>query len=157
MSFAFNQENLQKIEKLIGRYPDPKGLTLPLLWMVQEQEGCLSMESLEAVALITTYSPMEIYKCATFYTMFTFEPKGELHIQVCQSLSCKLSGCDPIYRAIKKRFEIEAGETTEDGRVSLSNVECLGSCGTAPVMQINTLYYEDLTVEKVEAILEKLL
>ncbi len=156
MSFEFTDDILEKIKKLKERYPSPKALTLPLLWIAQEQEGFISMEAMEVIAEHTTRPTMEIYKTATFYTMFNLTPVGTYHIQLCKTLSCSLSGKDDILQHIKKSIGIEVGETTEDGKFTLSQVECLGSCGTAPIMQINTTNHESLTVEKIDEILEEL-
>ncbi len=156
MSFSFNDINITKIENLKKRYPSPKALTLPLLWMVQEQEGFISLEAMEEIAKYTTRPAMEIYKTATFYTMFNLAPVGEHHIQLCKTLSCALCGKDDILAYIKETLDIEVGETTKDGKFTLTQVECLGSCGTAPMMQINQTNHESLSIEKIEKILEEL-
>ena len=156
MSFSFSDENITKIEKLKERYPSPKALTLPLLWMVQEQEGYISLEAMEGIATHTTRPTMEIYKTATFYTMFKLQPIGKYHIQLCKTLSCMLCGKKEILEQIKSTLDIEVGETTKDGRFTLSQVECLGSCSTAPMMQINSDNYENLTSQKIEQILKEL-
>ena len=156
MSFEFRDDNLEKIKQLKERYPSPKALTLPLLWIAQEQEGFISMEAMEVIAEQTTRPAMEIYKTATFYTLFNLEPVGSYHIQLCKTLSCALCGKDDILRHLKKTLNIKVGETTEDGKFTLSQVECLGSCGTAPMMQINTTNHESLTIEKIDEILEEL-
>ena len=156
MSFSFSDENITKIEKLKEQYPSPKALTLPLLWMVQEQEGYISLEAMEVIATHTTRPAMEIYKTATFYTMFKLQPIGKYHIQLCKTLSCMLCGKKEILEQIKSTLDIEVGETTKDGRFTLSQVECLGSCSTAPMMQINSDNYENLTSQKIEQILKEL-
>lgn len=156
MSFAFTPTNLEKIEALRGRYPQPQALVLPLLWLAQEQEGWLKPEVFDAVAALAETAPMEVYRVATFYTMFHLSPVGIHHIQVCKTLSCKLRGQAAIVEALKAKLGIEVGETTADGRFTLTEVECLGSCGTAPIMQVNETNYENLSVEALEAILEAL-
>jgi NADH-quinone oxidoreductase subunit E len=145
MSFKFTDENLIKIQELKARYPSPKALCLPLLWMAQYQEGFISLDAIDAIVKRTTIPPMEIYRVATFYSMFHLEKNDKLQIDVCKTLSCKLCGSDEIIEYLK----------TKD--IKLNHVECLGSCGTAPVMQINDKNYENLTCEKVDAILEELL
>ena len=145
MSFTFSEENLVKIEALKKRYPSPKALALPCLWMAQYQEGFVSLEAIDSISEQTTIPPMEIYRVATFYTMFHLEPQEKLQVDVCKTLSCKLCASD----AILKHLESKA--------VKINHVECLGSCGTAPAMQIKDVYYENLTPEKVDAILEELL
>lgn len=156
MSFAFTNENLAKIEALKKRYPSPKALSLPCLWMAQYQEGLVSMEAIEVIAELIDTPPMEIYRVATFYTMFNLERVGTYHIQLCKTLSCALCGKAEILEHLQSKLGIALGESSADGRYTLTQVECLGSCGTAPVMQINDLYYENLTTKSVDDILEVL-
>jgi len=144
MSFIFNDENLQKIEVLKKRYPSPKALCLPCLWMVQYQEGFISIDAIDVISETIGIPAMEIYRVATFYTMFHLEPQDKLNVQVCKTLSCKLCGSDEILKHL------------EDKDVKITHVECLGSCGSAPVMQINDIYYEELTPAKVDKVLKDL-
>ena len=144
MSFQFSEENLQKIEALKKRYPSPKALTLPCLWMAEYQEGFISLDAIEEISMHTDTPPMDVYKVATFYTMFHLEPQEKMNVQVCKTLSCKLCGADEILEHLKGK------------EVHIEHVECLGSCGTAPVMQINDRYYENLTPEKIDTILDSL-
>ncbi len=156
MSFEFNKDNLEKIETLKLRYPSPKALSLPCLWMAQYQEGVISLDAIEVIGKLIDWAPMEIYRVATFYTMFNLEPVGKYHIQLCKTLSCALCGKAEMLSHLENRLGIEPGESSEDGRFTLTQVECLGSCGTAPVMQINDRYYENLTPEKIDVILDSL-
>ena len=144
MSFRFSNENLLKIEKLKKRYPSPKALCLPCLWMVQYQDGFISIDAMDAISEQIGIPPMEIYRVATFYTMFHLEPQTKLNVQVCKTLSCKLCGSDEILKHL------------EDKDINITHVECLGSCGTAPAMQINDIHYEELTIDKVDEILKEL-
>ncbi len=144
MSFVFNDENLLKIEALKIRYPSPKALCLPCLWMVQHQDGFISIDAIDVISEKIGIPPMEIYRVVTFYTMFHLEPQDRLNVQVCKTLSCKLCGADEILKHL------------EDKDVKVTHVECLGSCGSAPVMQIDDIYYEDLTPVKVDTILKEL-
>ena len=144
MSFAFSEKNLQEIQSLKKRYPSPKALSLPCLWMAQYQDGYISLDAIDAISEQTTIPPMEIYRVATFYTMFNLEKIDKLKVQVCKTLSCKLNGSDSILKHL------------EDKALHVEHVECLGSCGTAPVMQINDINYENLTTTKVDEILEDL-
>jgi NADH-quinone oxidoreductase subunit E len=144
MSFKFNDENLQKIEELKKRYPSPQALSLPCLWMVQYQEGYISLDAIDEISRQIGTPAMEIYRVATFYTMFHLEPQKKLNVQVCKTLSCKLCGSDEILDHLKSKD------------VNIVHVECLGSCGTAPVMQIDDITYEDLTPKKVDEILKEL-
>lgn len=145
MSFIFSKENLLKIEALKKRYPNPHALSLPCLWMAQYQEGFISLDAIDAISQIIHMPSMEIYGVATFYTMFHLEPSEKLIVDVCKTLSCKLCGSDEILKHLEKNDTIK-----------LRHVECLGSCSTAPVMQVNDVYYENLTTAKVDAILKEL-
>ncbi|MBA3025915.1 MAG: NAD(P)H-dependent oxidoreductase subunit E [Sulfurimonas sp.] len=145
MNFIFTEENLIKIEALKLRYPSPQALCLPCLWMAQHQEGYISINAIDAISETLGIAPMEVYRVATFYTMFHLEPQEKLNVQVCKTLSCKLCGSDAILEHLKNK------------EVNIIHTECLGSCGTAPVMQINDTFYENLTPEKVDAILKELL
>jgi NADH:ubiquinone oxidoreductase subunit E len=145
MSFTFSDENLAKIEELKTHYPSPEALSLPCLWMAQYQEGFISIDAIDAISEVTNIPPMEIYRVATFYTMFHLEEQTKLIVDVCKTLSCKLCGSDKIL----KHLEANAN-------VKIRHVECLGSCGTAPVMQIKDVLYENLTETKVDAILKEL-
>ena len=156
MSFEFNKENLEKIEKLKKKYPSLEALSMPLLWMAQYQDGYVSIDAIDEIARITTKAPMEVYGVATFYTMFNLKPVGKYKIQLCKTLSCELCGKDDILKAIKESLDIEVGETTKDNMFTLTQVECMGSCGTAPMMAINDDYYENLKPEKINTMLEEL-
>jgi NADH-quinone oxidoreductase subunit E len=154
--FCFNEENSKKFEKLKKRYPDIKSLTLPGLWLIQEQEGWISLEAMKYLAKKLDLSEADIYSVATFYTMFKLEPKGKYHICLCKTASCKLRGSQKILQKIEKKLGIKPGETTPDGKFSLEEVECLGACGNAPAMSLNDIYHENLTVDKIENILDGL-
>ena len=145
----------EEIEALRRRYPTDHALLLPVLWMAQRDFGWISHEVMELVAETCRTSPAHVYSLATFYTMFELEKPIRYHIQVCNNLSCSLSGSEGILAHIEKRLGIRAGETTADGRFRLTAVECLASCGTGPAMQVNDAYYEKLTPEKVDALLEE--
>lgn len=145
MSFTFNQDDLNKIKELKTRYPSPDALCLPCLWMVQGQEGYISVEAIDAISEQIGLPPMQIYAVVTFYAMFHLEKPTKLQVDVCKTLSCKLCGSDEILKHLESKD------------VKVNHVECLGSCGTAPMMQIKDKNYENLTNEKVDAILEELL
>lgn len=154
--FVFSPENREKIEQLKERYPNPKALTLPCLWMVQYQEGYISLDAIEVISKVIDTPPMEIYRVATFYTMFNLEPVGKYHIQLCKTLSCSLCGSLEVLEKLSQELGLKVGESSKDGKYTLTQVECLGSCGTAPVMQINDTYYENLTAQKIDEILDNL-
>jgi NADH-quinone oxidoreductase subunit E len=129
---------------------------LPVLYLAQQEFGYLSPEAIDYVAKLMGQSPARVHGVVSFYTMYNMKPIGRHHIQVCRTLSCALGGAEKITEFIKKKLAIELGQTTADGRFTLSEVECLASCGTAPMMQINDDYYENLNEEKVIEILDSL-
>jgi NADH-quinone oxidoreductase E subunit len=124
--------------------------------LAQKEYGYLTKEAMEEVASILGLLPVQVYEVATFYTMFNKKPVGKFHVQVCTNVSCSLLGSEMIVDCLGKKLGIKVGETTKNELFTLTEVECLGSCGTAPMMQINDTYYENLTEEKVENILNKL-
>lgn len=129
---------------------------LPVLYLAQEEFGYLSPEAIEYVAKMMELPLARVYGVVTFYTMLNMKPIGRYHIQACRTLSCALMGAEKISAFLKARLGIGAGETTPDGKFTLSEVECLASCGTAPMMQINNDYCENLTEKKIEEILRSL-
>ncbi len=146
----------EKVEEIAGRYPERRSALLPALFLAQKEYGYLTKEAMEEVASILGLSPVQVYEVATFYTMFNKKPVGKFHVQVCTNVSCSLLGSEMIVNCLEKKLGIKAGETTKNKLFTLTEVECLGSCGTAPMMQINDAYYENLTEEKVENILNEL-
>lgn len=146
----------EKVEEIAGRYPERRSALLPALFLAQKKYGYLTKEAMEEVASILGLLPVQVYEVATFYTMFNKKPVGKFHVQVCTNVSCSLLGSEMIVNCLEKKLGIKVGETTEDKLFTLAEVECLGSCGTAPMMQINDTYYENLTEKKVENILNEL-
>ena len=153
-----NEKTLQVIRNLEKDYPDKRSLVMGALWATQRHgSGVLTKEDLASIAERLDISPVEVQAAATFYTMYNVvAPVGRYHIQVCHNISCTLLDTEQIVAHLKKSLGIECGQTTADGKFSLTTVECLGSCGTAPMMQINDEYYENLTADKVDQILESL-
>ena len=156
MSLAFSEETRAKHERLLTRYPDREAAILPTLYLAQREFGHLSDEAILYVADLLGFTPARIYGVATFYTMYNKKPVGKYHLQVCRNLSCSLMGAEHLIEHVARKIGVKPGETTADGRFTLSTVECLGSCGTAPVMQVNDDYYENLTEESIDAILDGL-
>ena len=156
MSLAFSEETRAKHERLLTRYPDREAAILPTLYLAQREFGHLSDEAILYVADLLGFTPARIYGVATFYTMYNKKPVGKYHLQVCRNLSCSLMGAEHLIEHVARKIGVRPGETTADGRFTLSTVECLGSCGTAPVMQVNDDYYENLTEESIDAILDGL-
>jgi NADH-quinone oxidoreductase E subunit len=151
-----NKDLKERIEKIAQKYPQRRSALLPALFLAQEKYGYLTKEAMEEVAAILDLHPVQVYEVATFYTMFNKKPVGKFHVQVCGNVSCSLLGAETIIDCLKTKLGINVGETTEDKLFTLTKVECLGSCGTAPMMQINDTYYENLTEEKVDTILNEL-
>lgn len=147
---------IESIQALQHMYPDKRSLVMGALWVVQRARGWkLTQVDLKDVARLLDISPVEAQAAASFYSMYNIaEPAGgRYHIQVCQNISCSLLGADDLLDHLEETLEIKPGQTTPDKRFSLSTVECLGSCGTAPVMQVNDEYHENLTVESIDRIL----
>ena len=145
----------REIEALRKEYPHPHAMLLPVLWKAQRDFGWISNETMELVAKTCDTTPAHVYSIVTFYTMFETERPVQYHIQICRNLSCSLLGAESLLEHLEKRLGIRAGEVTEDGKFRLSTVECLASCGTAPVMQVNRTFFENLTVEKIDELLEE--
>jgi len=156
MALEFSPEAREKFREIVSCYPKKEAAMLPVLYLAQEEFGYLGPDAIECVARMMELSPARVYGVVTFYTMLNMKPIGRHHIQVCRTLPCALAGSERIATCLKKRLGIGIGETTSDGKFTLSEVECLASCGTAPVMQINDDYYENLSEERVEEILEGL-
>ena len=142
-----------EIADIISRYPVRRSALLPLLNLAQRDEGYVSEAAMKEIARILRLTPPQVYEVVTFYTLLNLKPIGKFHIQVCKSLMCALVGRDTLIGWLQARLGIRPGETTADRLFTLSMVECLASCGTGPMMQINDDYYERLTEDKVDRIL----
>jgi NADH-quinone oxidoreductase subunit E len=156
MAVEFSPETLKKFEETVARYPKKEAAMLPVLYLAQHEFGHLGPEAIEYVAGLMGQAPARVYSVVSFYTMYNMKPIGRHHIQICRTLPCALGGAEKITAFVKQRLGIESGQTTPDGRFTLTEVECLASCGTAPMMQVNDDYYENLTEEKITEILESL-
>jgi NADH-quinone oxidoreductase subunit E len=158
-TIAFSPDTLALAQQIIGQYPEgkQKSALLPLLHLAQSEfDGWLSSGTMDYVASLLDIKPIEVYEVATFYSMYNLNPVGKCLIEVCQTGPCWLRGADDIVEHIGKKLGIRNGETTADGKFTLKTVECLGSCGTAPMLQCGADFYENLTTDKVDSILEKL-
>jgi len=153
---TFSPEVESEIELHLAKYPVMRSAILPLMFIVQRERGYLDPPGVAYLAKRLRLRITDIWEVATFYSMIHIKPIGKYHIQVCKTLSCKLLGSDKITKRCGEKLGIKVGSTTSDGRFSLSEVECLGSCGTAPMFQINFDYHENLTLEKVDQILDSL-
>jgi len=144
------------IDAAIREYPRPQSALLEVLHLIQKERGFIADEDMEYAAAKVGVSPAHVAGVVSFYTMLRRKPAGRHHIQVCRTLSCQLRGSREILEHLKKRLGIGEGEVTPDGRFSLVTVECLGSCGTAPMMQVNDDFHENLTLERLDALLDSM-
>lgn len=154
-----SDESRAEIDKWIAKYPDDQqqSAVMAALRIVQDQNGgSLTNELIEAVAEYLRMQPIAVYEVATFYSMYELKPVGRHKICVCTNISCMLCGSDDIMSHLQQKLGIKPGETTADGRFTLKEVECLGACVNAPMLQIGHHYYENLTPEKLDSILEAL-
>jgi NADH-quinone oxidoreductase E subunit len=150
------KESIKLIKEKAAQYPHRKSAILPALTLAYHQTGHLSDELYLEISRVVDIPYVEIAEAASFYTMFPKEPVGKYLIQVCHNISCALLGADALVEYLQEKLGIKVGETTPDNLFTLVTVECLGSCATAPMMQINQDYYENLTRERVDQILEEL-
>lgn len=158
-TFCFDEENLDRAREIISRYPEGRqaSAVMPLLGLAQRQcGGWLPAAAIEYVADFLGLAPIRVYEVATFYTMYNLKPVGRHHVQVCTNLSCMLRGAEEIVRTCRETLDVKVGGTSADGLFTLDEVECLGACVNAPMMQIGDDYYEDLSPETTRQILAEL-
>jgi len=156
MEFKFTEENLQRVQAHIAKYPTKRAAVMPVLYIAQEQNGYISTEVMKEIASLLDITAEDVLGVVTFYTMYYQKPMGKYHVQVCTNVSCKLRGGYDIWDQVKGKLGLNNMEVTADSKFSLEEVECMGSCGTAPMIAINEDYFENLTKEKVEEILSSL-
>ncbi len=159
MNTTFSKETLELIEKMVARYPEGKhkSALIPVLHLAQaEFGGWLSTETMDYVATVLNLKPIEVYEVASFYSMFNLKPVGKCVLEVCHTGPCAINGGEDLVVYLSKKLNIGVGETTSDGMFTLKAVECLGSCGTAPMLQCGKDFFENLTNEKVDTMLEKM-
>lgn len=159
LKVEFSPAILEKVNRIISRYPagKQKSAILPLMHIAQEEfGGYLSVDVQNYIASLLDIQPIEVYEVTTFYSQFYSEKTGRYVIEVCRTAPCTICGGENISEYLQKKLNIGIGETTPDGLFSLREVECLGGCGYAPVMQINTEFYENLTEEKTDKIIDTL-
>ncbi len=155
----FSDESLALVQKTISRYPEGrhKSALLPLLHLAQaEFDGWLSPEVMDYVASLLKIQPIEVYEVASFYSMYNLKPVGKCMLEVCRTGPCCVNGAEDVIEYLENKLNIKVGETTADGMFTLKGVECLGSCGTAPMMQVGNLYHENLTNEKLDKLVADL-
>lgn len=154
--FSLSPEREIEFEKILARYPNRQAACIPVLHLCQDEQGWISDDAVRWVADRLGISAAHVKGVVTFYTLFNREPPGKHQVWVCRTLSCALGGADRILHHCEKRLGVHAGETTKDGKVTLRTAECLASCGTAPMMQVDRDYHENLSIEQVDAILDRL-
>ena len=151
-------EVVAEMESHLTKYPADRkrSALIPLLFVIQRERGYVDNQGANFLSKFLGLEVTDVWETATFYSMFNMRPVGKHHLQICKTLSCKIMGEPEITEHICHRLGIHAGETTEDGKFTVSLVECLGSCGTAPMLQVGFDYHEDLTIEKVDKLLDSL-
>lgn len=158
MAFSLSAERERELNEILSRYPNKMAACIPVLHLCQEaHDNWINDEVIQFVAERLELSPAHVKGVVTFYTLFNQHPVGKHQVWVCRTLSCALRGGDKVLHQCEKKLGIHVGETTKDGRVTLRTAECLASCGTAPMMQVDKTYYENLSVEEVDRILDRLL
>jgi NADH-quinone oxidoreductase E subunit len=151
-----SEQAKQRMCELAQRYPVARSAVMPALYIAQEEEGYITQEGLQAVAEVIGLTVDDVASVATFYTMYHQQAPGKKIIKVCNSIGCYLRNCDTLIEHLEKRLGIKRGETTSDGNYTLLAVECLASCGTAPVLQVNGAFVENVTLESADALVEAL-
>ena len=157
MSPEYSAALRKKIGEVAARYPKQEAALLPVLHLVQNEVGCIGPEEEKFVAGLLGLKPMRVREVVTFYTMISSRPLGKYHIQVCSNLSCRLLGAETLLDYLQKKLGIGVGETSADGKFTLSAVECLGACELAPCLMVNFEYYGQLDRNKIDEILTGLI
>ncbi|UCF78390.1 MAG: NAD(P)H-dependent oxidoreductase subunit E [Candidatus Eiseniibacteriota bacterium] len=152
----FSEAALKEVESTTSSYPVTDSAILPLLHIAQREFGCVDEEAVRLIARTLDVEPLRVKETMSFYTMFDEKPRGKYLIEVCTNISCSLLGSDSLLGYLEERLKVPRGSTTPDGLVTLITVECLGSCGTAPVMSVNGEYHEGVTREKLDDLLREI-
>lgn len=151
----FNDTILKEIDEIKAKYPDPRSALLPALYIAQKEFGWLSSEAMLCVAQTLNMPEAVVRGTASFYSMFRHKPVGRHLVQLCTNVSCMILGSDKLVEFLKNKYGLQPNNTTQDGRFSMVIMECIGACGTAPAMLVNTDFYDNLTEKRIEEILEK--
>jgi NADH-quinone oxidoreductase E subunit len=146
----------KRAQQIIAQYPQSRSAVMPLLYIAQEERGLITQEGVEWVSAKLSIPPVQVWEVATFYTMYYKKPVGTYHVQVCRTLPCALRGAKKISEFLHAKLGLRPGEVSADGLWSFEEVECLGSCGTAPMCQINDVFFENLSEEKLGKLLERI-
>lgn len=149
-----SEDAVQRIRAVMQRYPEPRSALLPALHIAQNELGWISREAMEDVADVVGMAPDQVEDVASFYTMYYTEPVGTYVLEVCKTVPCSIMGADEMIDYLSRRLGIQPGETTSDGMFTLFRVECLAACHRAPAMQVNHRYFQDLTRENVDALIQ---
>jgi NADH-quinone oxidoreductase subunit E len=152
----FPPEARERIDRILARYPTKQAALLPILWVAQETWGWVSREAAEEVARIVEVPPAHVSGVLTFYTMYNLAPVGRNLLQFCTSISCHLAGAGELVEHCRRRLGIEMGQTTPDGKFTLTEVECIAGCDRAPSMMVNDAYHEPMDAARLDALLERL-
>ncbi|MBI4715511.1 MAG: NADH-quinone oxidoreductase subunit NuoE [Nitrospirae bacterium] len=153
--WKLSKEGLAEIDRHIAKYPDKRAALMPALKVAEREYGWVSEEAMAEIAGILELTKAEVYGFATYYTMYKLQPTGRHLIQFCDNISCMLCNAEGLLDYLQKKLGIGPGETTHDQRFSMVTMECIGACGTAPAMLVNTDFYDNLTEKKLDEILEK--
>jgi NADH-quinone oxidoreductase subunit E len=145
-----------KIEALFERYPQKRGALLPAIYLLQEEKGFVDGDGARELAALFGIQPVDVWEVLTFYNMFYTEPQARHHVYVCTNLPCSLRGARTLLKGLESHLGVHAGGTTKDGRVSIGHEECLGSCGTAPMMRVDGVYHENLDLAAARRIVDEL-
>lgn len=156
MTFDLSQERKDRLDELVKRYPTPQSAAMSALYLVQEEHGFISDQAIQWIAKRLEMTSIRVRELASFYTMYKLKPVGKYHMQMCRTLTCAVCGTKQLVEYVTERLKIKPGEVTPDGMWSLEQVECLGSCGTAPVCEINDTYFENLNPEKLGEIMDRI-
>jgi len=156
MSFQLSETSRKKIDGILAKYPQKRAATLPILHLIQSEHGCLPQEVEHFVAGIVDVPPVKVREVIKFYTLFYEKKPGKYHFQVCRSLSCWLRGAPQIVQMLEDRLNLKSGETSEDGKFTITEVECLGACEIAPMLQLNDDYIGPLTRESLDELIKDL-
>ena len=152
----FPAEAKKRFDWILTRYPNKEAALLPVLHLAQEVWGWIAPETVMYISELLDLSPADVFGVVSFYNMYNQKPVGKYHLQVCTNLSCMVTNAYDIYDHLCAKLHVKPGETTPDGLYTVTEVECLGSCGTAPVVQVNNDYHENMSVEKMNDLLTRL-
>lgn len=155
-TFSLSEAGMMRFRRLLERYPTTESALMPAMWLIQDQEGHIPPPAVDWLVEQLGVSHARVWELISFYTMFRGEPQAEYVLQVCHNISCHVMGAPSILEHLQQRLGIRKGEITPDGKFALEGVECLAACGMGPVLQIGKHFYENLTPEKVDRIVESL-